>query len=221
MRVVLVGPPGAGKGTQARVLQSTFGIPQISTGDLLREAVRAGTPLGMQAQTYMDKGELVPDSVVTELVAERMQQADCAKGFFLDGFPRTIAQADAVVAELGRHHQHLDAVISIVVPRRELVERLSGRWICRSCQATYHERFTPPKVNGVCDACGGELYQRSDDTAETVNARLEVYERSTAPLLSYYRERALLHEIDGIGTPEVISQRITTTLKSLFPHSAA
>ena len=221
MRVVLVGPPGAGKGTQARVLQSTLGIPQISTGDLLREAVRAGTPLGKQAQTYMDKGELVPDSVVTGLVAERMQQEDCAKGFLLDGFPRTLAQADAIAVELGRRNQRLDAVLSIVVPRQELVERLSGRWVCRSCQAMYHERFTPPKTNGVCDVCGGELYQRSDDTAETVNARLEVYERSTAPLLSYYRERAVLHDIDGMGAPETIAQRITMTLKSLSPHSAA
>lgn len=221
MRVVLLGPPGAGKGTQARVLQTTFGIPQISTGDLLRDAVRSGTPLGKQAQAYMDRGELVPDSVVTSLVGERTKQADCAKGFLLDGFPRTIAQADAIASELERRSQNLDAVISIVVPRQELVERLSGRWICRSCQAMYHERFTPPKKNGVCDACGGELYQRSDDSAETVNARLEVYERSTAPLLSYYRERGLLHNIDGLGTPETISQRMITTLKSLSPLPAS
>ncbi|MSQ47440.1 MAG: adenylate kinase [Deltaproteobacteria bacterium] len=221
MRVVLVGPPGAGKGTQARVLQSTFGIPQISTGDLLREAVREGTPLGKQARIYMDKGELVPDSLVTSLLAERMEKADCEKGFLLDGFPRTIVQADAIDAELGRRHQQLDAVISIVVTRQELVERLSGRWVCRSCQAMYHERFTPSKRSGVCDACSGELYQRSDDTAETVNARLEVYERSTAPLLSYYRDRTLLYDIDGMGAPEAIAQRISMTLKSLSPHTAA
>jgi adenylate kinase len=221
MRVVLVGPPGAGKGTQARALQSTFGIPQISTGDLLREAVREGTSLGKQARTYMDKGELVPDSVVMSLVAERIQKPDCTKGFLLDGFPRTIVQADAIAAELDRIKQQLDAVISIVVTRQELVERLSGRWVCRSCQAMYHERFTPPRKSGVCDACGGELYQRTDDKAETITARLEVYERSTAPLLSYYRERALLHDIDGMGTPEVIAQRITTTLKSLTPQSVA
>jgi adenylate kinase len=169
----------------------------------------------------MDKGELVPDLIVTGLVAERIQQKDCAKGFLLDGFPRTIAQADAIADDLGGRNQRLDAVISIIVPRQELVERLSGRWVCRSCQAMYHERFTPPKTKGVCDACGGELYQRSDDTAETVNARLEVYERSTAPLLSYYRERALLYDIDGMGTPEAISQRITMTLQSLSSHSAA
>ena len=221
MRVVLVGPPGAGKGTQARVLQTTFGIPQISTGDLLREAVRSGTPLGKQAQAYMDRGELVPDSVVTALVVERTQQKDSEKGFLLDGFPRTIAQADAIASELERRGQKLDAVISIVVPRQELVERLSGRWVCRSCQTMYHERFTPPKKKGVCDACGGELYQRSDDSAETVNARLEVYERSTAPLLSYYRERGLLHNVDGLGAPETISQRIITALKSLSPPPAS
>ena len=221
MRVVLVGPPGAGKGTQARFLQTTFNIPQISTGDLLRESVQAGTTLGKQAQTYMDKGELVPDTVVIGLVAERTQQADCARGFLLDGFPRTIAQADAIASELSCRNQRLDAVISIVVPRRELVERLSGRWVCRSCQAMYHERFTPPKKSGVCDACGGQLYQRSDDTVETVNARLEVYERSTAPLLAYYCERSLLHEIDGTGSPEVVSQRITTTLKTLSSHPAS
>lgn len=221
MRVVLVGPPGAGKGTQARVLQGTFGIPQISTGDLLREAVREGTLLGKQAQVYMDKGELVPDSIVTSLVVERMQKADCKNGFLLDGFPRTIAQADAIAVELAHYNQQLDAVISIIVPRQELVERLSGRWICRSCQAMYHERFTPTKIANVCDACGGALYQRSDDTAETVNARLEIYERLTAPLLVYYRERGLLHNIDGMGSPEVISQRITTTLQSLPSYSVA
>jgi adenylate kinase len=169
----------------------------------------------------MDRGELVPDSVVTSLVVERTKQADCAKGFLLDGFPRTIAQADAIASELERRSQNLDAVISIVVPRQELVERLSGRWICRSCQAMYHERFTLPKKNGVCDVCGGELYQRSDDSAETVNARLEVYERLTAPLLSYYCERSLLHNIDGLGPPETIAQRIITTLKSLSPPPAS
>jgi adenylate kinase len=221
MRIVLVGPPGAGKGTQARVLQGTFGIPQISTGDLLREAVRAGTTLGKQAQAFMDKGELVPDQLVTDLVAERIQKPDCAPGFLLDGFPRTIAQADALNKELARHQQRLDAVVSIVVPRGDLVARLGGRWVCRSCQAMYHELFNPPKKTGVCDACQGELYQRSDDKAETVNARLEVYERSTAPLLSYYRQGGLLYDIDGTGKPEEVSERITRTLKTLQPSAAS
>jgi len=215
MRIVLVGPPGAGKGTQARVLQDAFGIPQISTGDLLREAVRAGTVLGKKAQAFMDKGELVPDQLVTDLVAERIQKPDCTVGFLLDGFPRTIAQAEALSAELTRQKHRLDAVVSIVVPRQEIVSRLGGRWVCRSCQAMYHEVFNPPKSSGTCDSCQGELYQRTDDKSETINARLEVYEHSTAPLLSYYRERSLLYDIDGTGKLEEVSGRITRTLKTL------
>lgn len=221
MRIVLVGPPGAGKGTQARVLQTLCGIPQISTGDLLREVVRLGTPLGKRAQEYMDRGELVPDQLVTDLVAERIQRPDCLRGFLLDGFPRTIAQANALAQELARQHKSLDTVVSIVVPRNALVERLSGRWVCQSCQAMYHERFNPPQKIGICDACRGTLYQRNDDKAETVNARLEVYERATEPLLSYYRDRSLLHEIDGTGTPEAVSERITCTLKALQPLSSS
>ncbi len=215
MRIVLVGPPGAGKGTQARVLQGILGIPQISTGDLLREAVRAGTTLGKKAQEFMDKGELVPDQLVTALVAERIQKSDCTPGFLLDGFPRTIAQADALSAELTQQKRRLAAVVRIVVPRADLVSRLGRRWVCRSCQAMYHEVFNPPKSSGVCDSCQGELYQRSDDKSETINARLEVYERSTAPLLSYYRERSLLYDIDGTGKLEEVSERITRTLKTL------
>ncbi|TMA55223.1 MAG: nucleoside monophosphate kinase, partial [Deltaproteobacteria bacterium] len=149
MRIVLIGPPGAGKGTQARMLQQTFGIPQISTGDLLREAVREGTALGQQARAYMDAGELVPDQLVTAMVVERLRRPDCAAGFLLDGFPRTIAQAEALAAELAQHQQRLDGVISLVVPRAELVERLSGRWVCRDCGAMYHERFSPPQRSGV------------------------------------------------------------------------
>lgn len=215
MRVVLVGPPGAGKGTQARVLQTMFNIPQISTGDLLRDAVRVGSALGKKAQGFMDKGELVPDQLVTDLVAERIQKPDCTNGFLLDGFPRTIAQADALNTELQNRQQRLDAVVSIIVPRQDLVARLGGRWICRSCQAMFHELFNPPKKQGVCDACQGELYQRNDDKSETINARLEVYERSTAPLLSYYRDRSLLYDIDGTGKPEDVSERVTKTLQSL------
>ena len=215
MRIVLVGPPGAGKGTQAQVLQQTFNIPHISTGDLLRQAVREETALGKQARSYMDKGELVPDELVTAMVAERLQRPDCASGFLLDGFPRTIAQAEALAVELARSGKELDGVISIMVPRADLIERLSGRRVCRECGAMYHERFDPPKKAGICDRCQGTLYQRSDDNAETVSARLSVYERATAPLLSYYRDRALLYEIDGSGTPEEVSQRITATLKSV------
>jgi adenylate kinase len=162
----------------------------------------------------MDRGELVPDDLVTAMVAERLQQADCAPGFLLDGFPRTIAQADALAAELTRSGRKLDGVVSLMVARADLVERLSGRRVCRECGAMYHERFDPPKKAGVCDRCQGTLYQRSDDNAATVDARLSVYERSTAPLLAYYRDRALLYEINGNGTPEEVGRRIVATLKN-------
>jgi adenylate kinase len=217
MRIVLLGPPGAGKGTQAQTLRQTFGIPHISTGDLLRHAVREETTLGKQARSYMDKGELVPDDLVTAMVAERLQQADCIPGFLLDGFPRTIAQADALAAELTRFGRKLDGVVSLMVARADLVERLSGRRVCRECGAMYHERFDPPKKAGVCDRCQGALYQRTDDNAETVNSRLSVYERSTAPLLTYYRDRSLLYEIEGNGSPEEVGQRILNALKNSQP----
>jgi adenylate kinase len=215
VRIVLVGPPGAGKGTQARMLQQTLGIPQISTGDLLREAVREGTELGKAAQSYMDKGELVPDQLVTAMVAERLQRADCKKGFILDGFPRNIAQAEALTAHLATVKISLDGVLSIVVPRAELVERLSGRRVCSQCNAMYHIRFDPPVRAGICNVCQGSLYQRSDDNAETVNARLEVYEHATTPLLAYYQQNNLLHEISGNGTPEEVFARIRRVLQSL------
>jgi len=214
MRIVLLGPPGAGKGTQAQTLKQKFAILHISTGDLLRQAVKEGTELGRQARAYMDRGELAPDELVTAMVAERLYHPDCTSGFLLDGFPRSIAQAEALAAELARSGKKLDGVVSIMVPRSELIERLSGRRVCRQCGAMYHERFDPPKRAGVCDKCQGTLYQRNDDNPETVDARLVVYERSTAPLLSYYRDRGLLYEIDGRGTPEEVGQRIIAALKT-------
>lgn len=213
MRIVLIGPPGAGKGTQARMLQEQFDIPQISTGDLLREAIKEGTLLGKQARQYMDAGELVPDQLVTAMVAERLQKEDCKKGFLLDGFPRTITQAEALANNLEQRKQGLDCALSIVVPKQHLTERLSGRWVCRSCSAMYHERFSPPKQSGRCDRCTGELYQRSDDKLETVVARLEVYERSTAPLLDFYEKNGLLRTVDGTGEPKEVFRRITSTLR--------
>lgn len=214
MRIVLIGPPGAGKGTQARMLQEHFGIPQISTGDLLREAIKDGTALGKQARAYMDAGELVPDQLVTAMVAERLEQPDCEPGFLLDGFPRTIAQAEALSQHLVKTGKQIDCALSLTVPNLALIERLGGRWVCRSCNAMYHERFSPPQRPGQCDKCAGELYQRSDDTRETIIARLDVYERSTAPLIDFYEKNGCLRTVDGIGEPAEVFQRITDTLSA-------
>jgi adenylate kinase len=215
MRIVLIGPPGAGKGTQALMLRQALEVPHISTGDLLREAVREGTALGKAAKDYMDKGELVPDQLVTAMVEERLQRHDCRAGFILDGFPRNIPQAEDLSAHLAKEGKRLDGVVSIVVPRVELVERLSGRRVCSQCGAMYHVRFDPPRQAGVCNRCQGTLYQRSDDNAETVNARLAVYEGATAPLLAYYASKGLLHAVDGSGTPELVFTRIREVLNSL------
>lgn len=215
MRIVLIGPPGAGKGTQALMLRQALEVPRISTGDLLREAVREGTALGKAAKDYMDKGELVPDQLVTAMVEERLQRHDCRAGFILDGFPRNIPQAEDLSAHLAQEGKRLDGVVSIVVPRVELVERLSGRRVCSQCGAMYHVRFDPPRQAGVCNRCQGTLYQRSDDNAETVNARLAVYEGATAPLLAYYTSKGLLHAVDGSGTPELVFTRIREVLNSL------
>ena len=197
MRAILMGPPGAGKGTQAAVLVDRFQIPHISTGDMFRAAIKAGTALGLKAKEYMDAGELVPDSVTIGIVEERLKEADCAKGFLLDGFPRTVAQADALGELLTKLSFPLDGVLNISVDYDVLLERLTGRRFCRQCGATYHTVFNPPKTVDVCDKCGGELYQRSDDTLETAKNRLAVYQEQTAPLISYYREKGLVKDIKG------------------------
>ena len=213
MRLVLLGPPGAGKGTQAKLLQEHFDIPQISTGDILRRAAKEGTPFGKRAKKYMDRGELVPDSVILDIVEERLSADDCHKGFLLDGFPRTVVQAEAFQTMLDRQNQALDGAVSLRVPRQKLVARLSGRRTCRQCGAMYHVRFNPPKKEGVCDQCGGDLYQRADDREETIEARMEVYDRESAPLLEHFRQKGLLREVDGSKTTDEVFREILRQLR--------
>ncbi len=209
----MIGPPGAGKGTQARLLQEVYGIPQISTGDMLRDAQLKGTDLGRAARRYMDAGQLVPDDVVIGIVEERLQDPDCRPGFVLDGFPRTLPQAEALQGILERHPPALDAVVSVEVPHDELVRRLSGRLVCRNDGAMYHVEFAPPKVAGVCDACGGELYQREDDREDRISARLQLLDREIAPVVQFYRHAGLLREIVGTGRREDVFGRVQASLK--------
>ena len=208
VRVVLLGPPGAGKGTQAKLLRDRFEACQISTGDILRKAVADKTPLGREADGYLNRGELVPDDVIVRLVGERLKQTDCAKGFVLDGFPRTLPQAQSLEGILKEMALPLDAVLSIQVPHDVIVERLAGRRNCQNCGALYHLNFDPPRNGETCDRCDGRLQQRDDDREETITTRLRVYESQTAPLANYYRERGNLREINGVGKVEDIQQRI-------------
>jgi len=208
VRVAFLGPPGAGKGTQARDLAREWGVLHLATGDMLREAVTAGTPLGLDAKRYMDQGALVPDEIIIGAIAERLGGRDAAKGFILDGFPRTIAQAEALARLLKDLGQALDAVVYFDVSEAELLRRLTGRRVCRACGRTYHLTSSPPKCAGVCDACGGELYQREDDREATVRNRLEVYRRQTAPLLDYYRQRNVLATVAGEGAIAAIRDAV-------------
>ena len=213
-RVIFLGAPGAGKGTQARRLAAASGVPQVATGDMLREAVAAGTPLGHEAKRYMGSGALVPDEVVIGLVDERLARPDARGGYVLDGFPRTVAQAEALDALLRRRGQDLDRVIFFDVSREELLRRLTGRRICRQCGTAFHLVSAPPKVAGRCDQCGGELYQREDDAEGTVARRLDVYETQTAPLLDYYRTRGLLVRVGGEGPVDRVAVEIQKAVRA-------
>ncbi|MGI5991555.1 MAG: adenylate kinase [Methanosarcina sp.] len=197
MNLILFGPPGAGKGTQAKKMVDLYGIPQISTGDILRANVREGTELGLAAKAYMDKGELVPDEVLIGIIKNRLKEQDCEKGFILDGYPRTRPQADALTILLDEINKPIDVVLNLEVPDDELVERISGRLMCSKCGASYHRTFNPPKKEGVCDICGGELFQRDDDREEAVMNRLDVYKKQTQPLIDYYTKKGILVTLDG------------------------
>ena len=208
MRIVLLGPPGAGKGTQAQALSARWGIPQVASGDLLRAAVREDSELGREAVGYMDLGQLVPDQLVLKMIAERLRRRDARDGFILDGFPRNVMQAEALTAGLERVGLKLDKVVAVIVPDEEIVKRISGRRTCANCAAMYHVIFEPPARAGVCDKCGGELYQRDDDAEETVRERLKVYAETTRPLLDHYARLGLLAQVDGVGRTDQVEQRI-------------
>jgi adenylate kinase len=214
MRLVLLGAPGAGKGTQAKKLIDKYNIPQISTGDILRKAVADGTPLGKEAKSYMDKGELVPDSVVIGLVKERLAQDDCKGGYIFDGFPRNTAQAETLDGVLANMNSPIDVALSVDVDMDVLMKRLTGRRTCKSCQQMYNVHFTPSQKEGVCDKCGGELFQRDDDKEETIKNRLEVYEKSTAPLIDYYRKKNILKSVEGMGSVDDIFNKVCSVLGS-------
>ena len=213
MYILLMGPPGAGKGTQAEKLIREYGIPQISTGDMFRAAVKSGTALGKEAKSYMDKGALVPDSVTVGIVKERLAQDDCKKGWILDGVPRTTAQASALDAILHDLGIQLTAVLDFNVNRDDLVKRVSGRLVCRQCGASFHKEFRPPKQEGVCDNCGGELYQRADDNEVTVRERLAVYDTSTKPLIDYYKVSGRYYEINGDQSMDKVFADVQAALK--------
>ena len=212
MKLVLLGAPGAGKGTQAKKLIEKYKIPQISTGDILRKAVADGTTLGKEAKSYMDSGGLVPDSVVIGLVKERLAQDDCKNGYILDGFPRTTPQAEALDAELASMNSPLTDALSVDVPMEDLMKMLTGRRTCKSCQQMYNLHFSAPQKEGVCDKCSGELMQRDDDKEDTIKNRLEVYEKSTAPLIDYYNKKGILKSVEGTGSIDDIFNKVCSIL---------
>jgi len=215
--LILLGPPGAGKGTQAVVLAEKRGLAHIATGDMFREAMRSGSELGQQAKAYVDRGELVPDELTIRMLLERLAQPDCARGCVLDGFPRNLDQAKALDAALAERRQAVNTAVYIRVGEEDLIERLGGRWTCRQCGAVYHQRNNPPATAGRCDQCGGELYQRSDDQPETIRRRLGVYFRETAPVVEYYRQEGKLLEADGEQDIEAVGRSLAEALGRTEP----
>jgi adenylate kinase len=212
MYIILLGAPGAGKGTQAVTLAEKLNLVQVASGDLFRRALAEETELGLKAKSYMEKGQLVPDEITIQMVLERLAAPDCENGAILDGFPRNTQQAEALDKALAQQSKAIDRVVYIMVSEAELLKRLSGRWICRNCQAPYHEVDSPPEVAGKCDRCGGELYQRPDDNVETIKKRLEVYFKETSPLIDYYKKAGKLLEIKGEGNADEVNRRIVDAL---------
>jgi adenylate kinase len=215
VRIILLGPPGAGKGTQASRIADAYTIPHISTGDILRGHVREGTPLGVEAKTYMDAGDLVPDQLVMRMVGDRLRESDAAHGFLFDGFPRTVPQAEALEHLLMEHDAPLDAVLRLAVPNEDVIARLTGRRTCSQCGHIFHVEFDPPQEEGRCDECGGELRQRDDDTEEVVRNRLDVYRAQTEPLEHFYWERGLLRDVEATGTPDEVFASASSILETL------
>jgi len=216
MKLILLGPPGAGKGTQAKRLEEARGLKQLSTGDMLRAAVAAGTPLGLEADRIMKAGKLVPDGIMIDMIADRIDQPDCARGIILDGFPRTVRQAEALDEMLAKRSHRLDAVIEMVVDDAALVGRISGRFSCGKCGAVYHDQTKQPKVAGVCDVCGSkEFKRRPDDNPQTVQARLQEYYQQTAPIIPYYKKKGLLRQVDGMADVDTVTGQIEAILEAL------
>jgi adenylate kinase len=214
MYIIMLGAPGAGKGTQADILSQELNLPHIASGDLFRQALEKRTEIGLLAKSYMDKGELVPDEITIKMILERISQADCASGCLFDGFPRTLQQAKTLDKAFEEQGRIIDKAVYIEVPNEELVKRLSGRWLCRSCQAPYHIPNSPPKTPGKCDRCGGELYQRPDDKEETVKERLNVFLAQTVPILDYYRKQGKLVRVDGNRGMEGVARGIVSALRA-------
>jgi adenylate kinase len=216
MKLILLGPPGAGKGTQAKRLEDSRGLKQLSTGDMLRAAVAAGTPLGLEADRIMKAGKLVPDGIMIDMIADRIDQPDCARGVILDGFPRTVRQAEALDAMLAKRGHGLDAVIEMVVDDAILVGRIAGRYSCAKCGAVYHDQTRQPKIAGICDVCGSkEFKRRPDDNPQTVQARLQEYYQQTAPIVPYYKQKNLLRQVDGMAEVDAVTRQIAAVLEGL------